>query len=69
MKEQAHQFPVGLEVVLSSDCSDSEQSLPGGAGAVRDHSDLAGTPPGTEERLCETSGHCVSFAGPDAFHR
>lgn len=63
MKEQGQQFPVGLEVVLSSDCSDSEQPLPGGASAVRDHSDLAGAPPGTEEHLCETSGHCVSFAG------
>lgn len=63
MKEQAKQFPVGLEVILASDCSDSEQSLPGGASAVGDHSDLAGAPPGTEEHLCETSGHCVSFAG------
>lgn len=63
IKKQAQQFPVRLELILSSDCLDSEQSLPGGARAVRDHSDLAGAPPGTEEHLCETSGHCVSFAG------
>lgn len=63
MKEQAKQFPVGLEIILSSDCSDAEQSWPGGPSAVKDHSDLAGAPPGTEDHMCKTSGHCVSFAG------
>lgn len=63
MKEQTQQFPVGLEIILSSNCPDSEQSLPGGAWTVRDHSDLAGAPPGTEDHMCKTSGHCVSFAG------
>lgn len=62
-EEQAQQFPAGLEIVLSSDCSDSEQSMAGGASAVEDHSDLAGAPCGTEDRMCKTSGHCVSFAG------
>lgn len=60
-KEQAQQFPVGLEMILSSDCSDSEQSLPAGAGTVRDHSDLVGAPSGTEDHICKTSGHRVSF--------
>jgi len=48
---------------LLTDCSGSEQWLPGGAGAARDRSDLAGASPGTEEPLCQTSGRCVSFAG------
>lgn len=61
MKEQAQQFYVVLEIILFSDPSDSEQSLPGGARAVRDHSDLAGSPLGTEDLLCKASGHCVSF--------
>lgn len=63
IKEQAQQFSVVLEIILFSDPSDSEQSLPGGARAVRDHSDLAGSPLGTEDHMCKTSGHCVSFAG------
>lgn len=61
MKEQAQQFYVVLEIILFSDTSDSEQSLPSGARAFRDHSDLAGSPLGTEDHMCKASGHCVSF--------
>lgn len=69
MKEQAQQSPVGLEIIFSSGCSDSEQSVPGGASTGRDHSDLAGAPSGTEDHISKTSGHCVSFAGQDASGR
>ncbi|XP_064902037.1 meiosis inhibitor protein 1 isoform X4 [Columba livia] len=54
--------PEVLSAARSSqaDDFDSEQSLPAGAGTVRDHSDLVGAPSGTEDHICKTSGHRMS---------